>query len=203
MTTSNINFDYSNLTDEQLKSIAILQHNSEPFFVLDDKVFLGGETEALEAYNGENCCQLATLDLSECETEADQAKIYDWCVQNLIQVEPYDEDDYNMAYMCLTDSEADDKAAESIKDSLWAFNPSFLASETGLDEEIFKAIADNGKCEDNNDMIYNTIVKLGNMDEFIQAAISADGRGHFLNTYDGNENEETVNGETFFIYRMN
>ena len=30
-----------------------------------------------------------------------------------------------------------------------------------------------------------------------------DGRGHSLSSYDGNENEETVNGETFYIYRTN
>jgi hypothetical protein len=197
------NYDFSNLTDEQIKSIALLQHLGDSFFILDDKVFTGTMEEATEAYNGANCCQLSTLDLSECETEADQAKIYDWCIAELEQVEPYDEDDYNNNYIVLTDSEADDKAAEYIKDSLWAFNASFLASETGLDEEIFQAIQDNGRCESNNDIIYNTINKLGNMDEFIDAAISADGRGHFMSSYDGNENEETVNGEMFFIYRIN
>lgn len=30
-----------------------------------------------------------------------------------------------------------------------------------------------------------------------------DGRGHCLASYDGKENEETVNGETFYIYRIN
>ncbi len=40
-------------------------------------------------------------------------------------------------------------------------------------------------------------------DEFVSQAISADGRGHFLNTYDGNENEQTIEGTTFYIYRMN
>lgn len=29
-----------------------------------------------------------------------------------------------------------------------------------------------------------------------------DGRGHCLAHYDGDENEETVNGETFYIYRQ-
>jgi len=48
-------------------------------------------------------------------------------------------------------------------------------------------------------------------DSFVEAAISADGRGHFLAGYDFNENEETVllydNGDSgnpiFFIYRQN
>lgn len=30
-----------------------------------------------------------------------------------------------------------------------------------------------------------------------------DGRGHCLASYDGHENEETVQGETFYIYRIN
>jgi len=30
-----------------------------------------------------------------------------------------------------------------------------------------------------------------------------DGRGHSLSGYDGHENEETVNEETFYIYRTN
>ena len=37
------------------------------------------------------------------------------------------------------------------------------------------------------------------MDEFIEDAISSDGRGHFLSPYDGEENEE---GD-YFIYRIN
>lgn len=41
------------------------------------------------------------------------------------------------------------------------------------------------------------------MDGFIQAAISADGRGHFMSSYDGEENEVTVNDQTFYIYRLN
>ena len=30
-----------------------------------------------------------------------------------------------------------------------------------------------------------------------------DGRGHSLSSYDGHENEETVEGTTFYIYRIN
>ena len=30
-----------------------------------------------------------------------------------------------------------------------------------------------------------------------------DGRGHIISTYDGNENEEKVNGTWYYIYRMN
>src|SRR4051812_27567705 len=73
--------------------------------------------------------------------------------------------------------------------------PSFLAEMTDFDQEVFEAIADNGKCESNNDVIYNTIKKTCGIDTFVEAAISADGRGHFMSSYDGNENEETVTDE--------
>jgi len=47
------------------------------------------------------------------------------------------------------------------------------------------------------------VQKLDDIDSFVDAAISADGRGHFMSSYDGNENEEEVNGTTFYIYRIN
>jgi hypothetical protein len=105
-------------------------------------------------------------------------------------------------YISLTDEEAQEMASENIKESVWAFNASFLAYETGLDEQIFQEIIDNGKCEGNNGVIYNTIVKTCGIESFIESAISADGRGCFMNSYDGEENEVIVNGQTFYIYRM-
>ena len=54
------------------------------------------------------------------------------------------------------------------------------------------------KCEGANDAILALIKKTdGGLDGFVEDAISADGRGHFLSSYDGDENEE--NG--FYIYR--
>jgi len=101
-------------------------------------------------------------------------------------------------YLVLTDEEADQRAADYIKDSLWAFNPSFLASYCDLPKEMFKAVQD--KCEGGNDAVLQCVERAeGGLDGFVEEAISADGRGHFLNTYDGNENEE---GD-YFIYRVN
>ena len=37
------------------------------------------------------------------------------------------------------------------------------------------------------------------MDELIEEAVSLDGRGHFLASYDGHENEHN----DYFIYRTN
>jgi len=100
-------------------------------------------------------------------------------------------------YLVLTDSEADAEVASQIKESLWAFNPSFLADVTDIDESVFVAIQQNNQCETNNTAIERLIGR--DMDYFIGRAVSADGRGHFLSSYDGNEGEQ---GE-YFIYRTN
>lgn len=176
----------SNLSVEILKQLAFMQHEGESFFILDGKAYEGEREDIYMDYEQRN--------------ENDYKQTFeDYCAENLTEVEDFDNDDY----LVLTDEEADEKAKEYITDSLWAFNPSFLASMTEFDEEIFQAIADNGKCESNNDVIYNTIQKTCGINDFVEAAVQADGRGHFMSSYDGNENEETVHGETFYIYRLN
>lgn len=98
-------------------------------------------------------------------------------------------------YLVLTDSEADERAKEYIKDSIWAFNASFLSGFTGQPEEVFTALS--GLCEGANDAILGMI---GNrFDELADDAIRLDGRGHFIAGYDGEENQS---GD-YFIYRTN
>ena len=109
----------------------------------------------------------------------------------------------NREYMVLTDEEADEKAREYIQETLWAFNASFLADQTDLPIEVFEAIQANNKCESNNPALERIIEKTCGIKAFAEAAISADGRGHFLNNYDGNEDEIRQGEETFFIYRRN
>ena len=126
------------------------------------------------------------------------------------EVEDYgnDDGDFN-EYRVLTDDEADELAYEFIVEELWAFSSSFLAGETGIDKDVFIALANNGKCESNNDAIVS-LIKQGNIQPqhdplqgFVDSAVSVDGRGHFLNRYDGNEHEVKVGRKTFYIYRVN
>lgn len=115
-----------------------------------------------------------------------------------VSIEDAAEHFQNEDYLVLDDDEADEIAAECIKESLWAFNASFIIENSDLPveaEEMVKAFQEE-KNEGANDTI---AAMINDIDEFIDAAISADGRGHFMNTYDGEENEE---GE-YFIYRMN
>jgi hypothetical protein len=101
-------------------------------------------------------------------------------------------------YAVLTDDEADQRAADYIRDSVWAFNADFIASQSSIEYQaaitMVKAVQE--QCEGANDVITALI---DDMDEFIEDAISADGRGHFMSSYDGEENEQ---GE-YFIYRLN
>jgi hypothetical protein len=103
-------------------------------------------------------------------------------------------------YLVLTDEEADERAREYILDTLWAFNAEFIASHTvdGLEDDAIKALREiqSKLCESANSLIKSMI---HDMDHFIEDAISSDGRGHFMSSYDGEENES---GE-YYIYRTN
>jgi hypothetical protein len=101
-------------------------------------------------------------------------------------------------YMILTDDEADEKVAEYIKDSVWAFNPSFLSCHSGIDQDVFKLLQE--KCESANEAILKLIK---DFDHFVEDAVASDGRGHFLSSYDGYENEQEHDNETYYIYRTN
>lgn len=176
-----------------LKALALMQYNSEPYMVIqeddDFAVFIGSKEELENEYN---------------KREDVEQTFWDWCQDNAEPVEPIDDSEHGN-HMVLTDEEADRKAREYILETAWAFNPSWLSSFTGFDEDIFKAIQENGKCESNNSAI---LALIENEDEFVSQAIRDDGRGHFITSYDGNENEETVTDpetnerETFYIYRM-
>lgn len=112
----------------------------------------------------------------------------------------------NEEYLVLTDEEATEKAAEEIKNSLWAFNADFILQHCknadSMDcyewDSAVEALRDaQGKsCESLNGLVFALI---DDIDEFIKDAVEADGRGHFISWYDGEENEQ--NG--LFIYRLN
>lgn len=124
-------------------------------------------------------------------------------------------------YAIGTDQQAQAAARDYIRDSVWAFNASFICSHCGIPEleEAIQTFQEQ-KCEDANDALLALVEKWG-LEEFCEEAISSDGRGHFLSQYDGEENEETVttaeaeqsewfyqasNGSesvTLYIYRLN
>ena len=107
-------------------------------------------------------------------------------------------------YWVMTEEEANAAAKESILDAVWFFNPNFIcAHNSKIDREYLepaiKGLQEN-LYENSNDIILGFI---DDIDHFVEDAISVDGRGHFLNTYDGAENEEEIDGTLYFIYRVN
>lgn len=114
-----------------------------------------------------------------------------------IKATDYDPNLFEVAgreYHVLTDDEAEDILYDYCKDSLWCFNPSFLASHSAVDEEVFVKLQE--LCESSNDAVRSLI---RDFDHLVKCAVMSDGRGHFINSYDGVEEE--YNG--FFIYRNN
>ncbi len=102
----------------------------------------------------------------------------------------------NRKYLVLTDEEADDRNKEYLKETVWAFRSSFLASHMpdGVSEEVIKAVQE--KCESGNEALRAMIL---DWDHFVDDATGTDNRGHFLSSYDGEEIEH----EGFYIYRVN
>ena len=87
--------------------------------------------------------------------------------------------------IAFTDEIADYAAKQYIEDSLWAFNASFLAEMTDLPEEMFSGLQD--KCEGANDAFLKVVQSTCGLDTFVDVAIAADGRGHFMSSYDDDE----------------
>jgi hypothetical protein len=110
---------------------------------------------------------------------------------------------YGLEYAIGTDDGATEAVRAYIKDSAWTFRPEFIATHTkgGASNGMIKAIqALQEACESSNDDIISLIE---DMEDFIEDAISSDGRGMFLSPYDSNEQEIVINGEYYYAYRLN
>lgn len=103
-----------------------------------------------------------------------------------------DGENINESYMVLTDEEANEKVKEYIYDSAWTFKPSFLASHSRVDENVFETLQELS--EGANEAVLSLI---DDFDHFVDDAILSDGRGHFLASYNGAEEEYS----NYFIYR--
>jgi hypothetical protein len=133
--------------------------------------------------------------------DCDIAEIRDGYIENVYEYG-------NAEYMVLTDEEADKKTKEYILDSLWAFNTRFILDHSRIEnvtERTTKAFREMQEklCEDANEIV-SAIIE--DIDEFVDDAIEADGRGHFLSGYDGEENEVQDDEDFtkyYYIYRTN
>lgn len=89
-------------------------------------------------------------------------------------------------WLIVTDDEANTAAEAAIRDSVWAFNADFLASHSVADADIFRLLQQTERAESLNEPFLSLLTDI---EEFIEDAVAADGRGHFLAGYDGREHE--------------
>lgn len=115
----------------------------------------------------------------------------------------YDDETYETSegeYLVLSEAEADERVKAYIRESLWAFNPEFLAAymPDGVDADVLRILQE--KCEGANEALFNMVT---DFDAVVDDAVGCDGRGHFLAHYDFEEHEAQINGEWFYAYRVN
>lgn len=170
---------YMNLTDEELAD-AIKEAITKKIVNIDPRA-------------------RAAAEYLDCEPDEVEMESYDY-----YGLEIYSDGGWEVAVG--DDDEADEAAADYIKDTLWAFNVGFIVSHMRgsypLSDRSEKAL-ERMLCElaeDANDIVEALIEDL---DDFINDAIAADTRGHFLSSYDGEENEIEIDGNTYYVYRIN
>jgi len=119
--------------------------------------------------------ELARFTESDCER-------YDYYGLPIITI------DGNEYAVALSSDDADEACKEYIKQTVWAFNADFLSSymaDGRLTAKQIEALRGDS-CEDCNDAF---LAMIDDFDDFADDAMSADGRGHFLSSYDGDEVE--------------
>lgn len=101
-------------------------------------------------------------------------------------------------FLILNEGQADLQAREVILDTAWAFNADFLAELTGIDQSVYECL--QRLSEDANTAVLKLIEATCGVDKFVQAAIDADGRGHFIAAVDGEEIAVSIKGIRYFVY---
>lgn len=142
-----------------------------------------GEYDVAEDVNGTGLCE----DCREAYSAFEDDDLLDEVCEEF-NVYPY-EVEFDREYMEMTisgmtynvydDDTIVEKIGEYIEDTLWAFSDWFLASATGVDQELFEILQRSGECERLNQGIKDIIEATCGMDEFVESAISSDGLGHW------------------------
>jgi hypothetical protein len=105
-------------------------------------------------------------------------------------------------YLVCSDGMADEQVKDKILSSMWTFSPDFLSKATGIEKTVFRALSNLN--EKSNDAITALVRSTCGIDSLVEQAISSDGRGQYLASYDGEEVQYvTKSGKTVYIYRCN
>ena len=100
--------------------------------------------------------------------------------------------------LVLTNEQADEQVSKEIEEILWAFTPSFLQGHTGVNVDAIEKIQE--MCESANEPLKAMII---DFDWLVEDAVRCDGRGHFLASYDHEENHVQIDDIDYYIYRRN
>lgn len=105
----------------------------------------------------------------------------------------------------MTEAEATERVTNYITDTLWAFNLDFISNymPDGVSAEILQPLLNADLCESLNPLF---VALIGDRIESLVAdAITSDGLGHFLSTYDGCDYEigRQSDGEYLIAIRNN
>lgn len=106
-------------------------------------------------------------------------------------------------YAVGTEEEAQEAVEQNIKDSLCYFNSQWIVDHIDTELPVKAIAAIQAEDTDGNETLFELISKLGDWSYFVKDSILADGRGHFLSSYDGEENEIFFENTWFYIYRIN
>lgn len=129
-----------------------------------------------------------------------EAAARSWLGEYYRDPEAYDERTFG-DWLILSDEEADEQARENIERDLWAFVPSFLVAymPDGITPDVLEAVA--GSSYEDASPAFRAMVG-ERFDDLVSDAISTDGRGHFLSSWDGCEHEFDFGGAAWFAYRQ-
>ena len=180
-----------------------LLNNEEEEMVYCECKYCGEEFEAEEELEVCEACEEVIGCASNPALIAALAEVFGCAPKDVSERNDGEYDIDGLDYLVLTDSEADAKVEEYVAETLWALSPIFLDNVTGVDESVFVAIQDNGRCEDNNEAIQSILDATNtSISEVAHEAIIWDSRGHFLSQYDGQEIEVYADGEYYYCYRI-
>lgn len=104
------------------------------------------------------------------------------------------EADDGSEWLVLNGDERLEWAKNWIEESISYFNADFLEEMTGVPAIAFEKLIDE------NDAVHAIVKGSCGIDKFVEAAVRADGYGHFISGYDG---EEVELGDDVYAYRVN
>lgn len=114
----------------------------------------------------------------------------------------YNDSGWDGAYRVIAASAIDEIMHDELSSDeyiLGCFNDWFLASVLDMDVEVIEAMQQAEAFEE----IGKLVISMGKLPELQAEYASADGYGHHFSHYDGSEEEITLGGQDYYVFRVN